>query len=170
MSKYDCKIILCGPATGKTFLANHDNRFVDIDGMRAKYKYNIENLSYEEFEKGKSNRGIVVNNDSMNYSIKLLKNTINSGKVALISYHKELLEYIINNKIDYCLVYADISLRKEYIKRMKNRGNNEKFIDDMTNENSWKKFYKANENDTKPKYKVKLKKGQYISDIADLFF
>lgn len=28
----DCHIIVCGPAVGKTYLAQHDNRFVDLDG------------------------------------------------------------------------------------------------------------------------------------------
>jgi hypothetical protein len=169
MKKYNCKVILCGPAVGKTYLSNHDNRFVDIDDMRAKYKYNIQNQSNEEFEKGKSNRGKIVNNDSLEYAKNLLDNTIRSGRIALISYQEELLQYVIDNKIDYCLVYADISLRKEYKMRMEQRGNIKKFVDDMTNEKAWEEFYFINENDNKPKYKIKLKKGQYLSDLIDYF-
>ena len=169
MKKYNCKVILCGPAVGKTYLSNHDNRFVDIDDMRAKYKYNIQNQSNEEFEKGKSNRGKIVNNDSLEYAKNLLDNTIKSGRIALISYQEELLQYVIDNKIDYCLVYADISLRKEYKMRMEQRGNIKKFVDDMTNEKAWEEFYFINENDNKPKYKIKLKKGQYLSDLIDYF-
>ncbi len=137
--------------------------------MRAKYKYNIQNQSNEEFEKGKSNRGKIVNNDSLEYAKNLLDNTIRSGRIALISYQEELLQYVIDNKIDYCLVYADISLRKEYKMRMEQRGNIKKFVDDMTNEKAWEEFYFINENDNKPKYKIKLKKGQYLSDLIDYF-
>ncbi len=169
MKKYNCKVILCGPAVGKTYLSNHDNRFVDIDDMRAKYKYNIQNQSNEEFEKGKSNRGKIVNNDSLEYAKNLLDNTIKSGRIALISYQEELLQYVIDNKIDYCLVYADISLREEYKMRMEQRGNIKKFVDDMTNETAWEDFYFINENDNKPKFKIKLKKGQYLSDLIDYF-
>ena len=43
MEKYKCNIIVCGPAIGKTYLAEHDSRFVDIDGMKADYKYDTRN-------------------------------------------------------------------------------------------------------------------------------
>lgn len=48
--KYDCNVIVCGPAIGKTYLASIDNRFVDIDGMKADYKYGITNLPLPEKE------------------------------------------------------------------------------------------------------------------------
>ena len=169
MKKYDCKIILCGPAVGKTYLADHDDRFVDIDGMRAKYKYGIDEQSNEEFERGKGSRRKTINHDSMEYSIKLLEHTIKNNKIALISYQKELLDYVINNNLDFCLVYADINSRDEYIKRMRNRGNNEAFVDTMTSKEVWEDFYNRNENDIRPKYKIKLKSDQYISDFKDCF-
>ena len=169
MKKYDCKIILCGPAVGKTYLADHDDRFVDIDGMRAKYKYGIDEQSNEEFERGKGSRRKTINHDSMEYSIKLLEHTIKNNKIALISYQKELLDYVINNNLDFCLVYADINSRDEYIKRMRDRGNNEAFVDTMTSKEVWEDFYNRNENDIRPKYKIKLKSGQYISDFKDCF-
>ena len=169
MKKYDCKIILCGPAVGKTYLADHDDRFVDIDGMRAKYKYGIDEQSNEEFERGKGSRRKTINHDSMEYSIKLLEHTIKNNKIALISYQKELLDYVINNNLDFCLVYADINSRDEYIKRMRDRGNNETFVDTMTSKEVWEDFYNRNENDIRPKYKIKLKSDQYISDFKDCF-
>ena len=51
-----CNIIVCGPAIGKTYLAMHDERFVDVDGMKADYKYNLYGLPIEEKEKGKLNK------------------------------------------------------------------------------------------------------------------
>lgn len=169
MKKYNCKVILCGPAIGKTYLAEHDSHFVDIDGARARYKYNLQNSNYKDFEKGKSNRGKVINTDSMQYAINLLEKTIKSNKIALISYHEEILNYIWNNKIDYCLVYTDISLREEYKKRMEKRGNPDSFVNEMTNEKAWKRFHEKDEKDTRPKYKIKLSKGQYLSDIKEYF-
>ncbi len=169
MVKYECKIILCGPGVGKTYLAKHDNHFVDIDDKRARYKYNIQNISVEEFEKEKYNRGKTVNKDYYEYSIKLLNETITNNKIALISYQETLLNYIIENKIDYCLVYADISLRNEYKSRMEKRGNNKEFVYAMTNKKAWDEFFKRNENDKTAKYKIKLKEGQYLSSIKDYF-
>ena len=52
---------------------------------------------------------------------------------------------------------------------MKNRGNNDLFIEKMTNKKSWNEFYQQNINDKNPTYKIKLKSGQYLSDIKDLF-
>ncbi len=170
MNKYDCKVILCGPAVGKTYLASHDSHFVDIDGMRAKYKYGLTGLSIEEMEKGKLNRGNVVNKDYQEYTIKLLEETIKSGKIALISYQEKVLNYVIDNNIDYCLVYADIDSRGEYISRMLKRGNSDKFVEDMTNIDAWNDFYQKNDTDEKPKYKIKLNKNQYLFDIKDLFY
>lgn len=57
--------------------------------------------------------------------------------------------------------------RLEYIKRMRNRCNNELFIDSMTNINNWNKFYELNKNETNATYKIKLKKDQFLSDIKE---
>lgn len=57
------RVIVCGPAVGKTYLASTDSRFVDLDDERAKYKYGLFNASNEELERGKLNRNGVVNTD-----------------------------------------------------------------------------------------------------------
>jgi len=169
MKKIKCNIIVCGPAIGKTYLAEKDSKFVDIDGMKADYKYNLYNLTLEEKEKGKLNRGEVVNSDSSKYAIELLEKTISENKVALLSYNPKIIGYIIENNYEYCLVFADKNLLEEYKERMITRGNNTKFIDQMTNPNNWNEFYEKNINDTKPTYKIKLKSKQYLTDIKDLF-
>ncbi len=167
-NKINCKAIVCGPAIGKTYLANQDNHFVDIDGLRAVYKYGLDKDS-KDFERGKLNRGKIVNKDYMEYAKNLLIDTIEEGKIALLSYQEDLVNYLIDNNIDYCLVYADLDSRDEYIKRMKERGNPDNFIYEMTNEDIWKEFYKQDEEDTNPTYKLKLKKGEYLSDIKEYF-
>ena len=167
--KIKCNIIVCGPATGKTYLAEHDKRFVDIDGMKADYKYNLYNLPLEEKEKSKLNRGEVIKHDSSKYAIELLKETINSNRIALLSYNTKVIDFIIENKYEYCLIFADKTLLEEYKTRMKNRGNNQAFIEQMTNQANWDGFYEQNILDKKPTYKIELKSGQYLSDIKDLF-
>lgn len=169
MKKYNCNVIVSGPATGKTYLAKIDSRFIDIDGMKADYKYGLYNHTSEEKEKGKLNRGEIVNHDSSKYAIELLNKTIKDNNIALLSYNSKVLEYIVENKIKYCLVYADKDLASEYAERMRNRGNNDYFIEEMTNEQYWEQFYNNNLNDKNPTYKIQLKQGQYLSDIKDLF-
>lgn len=169
MDKINCNIIVCGPAIGKTYLAGHDNRFVDIDGMKADYKYDLYNLSQEEKEKGKLNRGATIREDSSEYAIDLLEKTIAENKIVLLSYNKKVIKYIIEKGYKYCLVYANKELREEYAERMKKRGNSPCFIDEMTSLENWENFYKTNISDSTPKYKVELKEGQYLSDIKGMF-
>jgi len=169
LDKIKCNIIVCGPAVGKTHLAERDKRFIDLDGMKAEYKYGLYNLSNEEKEKGKLNRGEIVNNDSTKYAIKILEEAIKNNKIVLLSYSPGILQYVIENKIKYCLVYAGRDLYEEYAERMKKRGNSFNFIEKMTNKDIWEKFYNENKNDSNPTYKVELKKGQYLSDIKNLF-
>ena len=141
MNKKLFDIIVCGPAVGKTYLSKIDSRFIDLDQMKAKYKYDIKNE--EDFEKNKLNRGKTIQNDSFEY---------------------------IKNNLKYCLVYPNINCRNEYINRMKNRGNPDKFIEAMTNENIWNYYYEQNKSDIKPYFKIELNPGQYLSDIKNKFF
>ena len=165
-----CNVIVCGPAVGKTYLAEHDKRFIDLDDMKATYKYGLNNISRKDKENGKLNRGKIVNNDSTEYAIKILEEEIKNGNIVLISNgSKNLLKYITEKNIDYCLVYANINDKDEYIKRMRKRGNNDIFIEKMTETTQWKKFYEENKNDTRPKYKIELSSGQYLSDIKNIF-
>lgn len=165
-----CNVIVCGPAVGKTYLAEHDKRFIDLDDMKATYKYGLNNISRKNKENGKLNRGKIVNKDSTEYAIKILEEEIKNGNIVLISNgSKNLLKYIVEKNIDYCLVYANINDKDKYIKRMKKRGNNDAFIERMTEEKLWKKFYEENRNDIRPKYKIELNSGQYLSDIKSFF-
>ena len=169
-SKFKCNVIVCGAAIGKTYLAEHDKRFIDLDDMKATYKYGLSKASRKEKERGKLDRGEIVNNDSTKYAIKILEEEIKNDSIILISSaNKKLLKYLIDNKINYCLVYANINDKQEYIKRMKNRGNNDIFIEKLTETEAWKNQYEENIKDLRPKYKIELKKGQYLSDIKSVF-
>ena len=156
MNKKLYDIIVCGPAVGKTYLSKNDSRFIDLDLMKAKYKYDIKNE--DEFEKNKLNRGKIIHNDSLEYALNILNKEIKNDKIILLSYNKDLLDYVITNNLKYCLVYPNINCREEYIKRMKSRGN------------IWNYYYNENKNDKKPHFKIELNSGQYLSDIKQKFF
>ena len=168
MNKKLYDIIVCGPAVGKTYLSKNDSRFIDLDQIKAKYKYDI--INEDEFEKNKLNRGKIIHNDSFEYALNILNKEIKNDKIILLSFNKELLDYIIKNNLKYCLVYPNINCRNEYIKRMKNRGNPDQFIEAMTNENIWNYYYNQNKNDKKPYCKIELNSEQYLSDIKHKFF
>lgn len=166
--KCHCRVIVCGPAIGKTYLAEHDDRFIDLDEIKSDYKYGLENATREEKERGKLNRGEIVRKDSTEYAIKILQKELKGNHFILISDGNErLFKYIKENNIEYCLVYAGIELVDEYIERMKRRGNSSSFIEKITNEEKWKQTYLNYRNDEKAKCKIELKKGQYLEDIKD---
>lgn len=169
MQKIDCKVLVCDPAVGKTYLASCDDRFIDLDGMKADYKYDLYDVPLIEKERGKLNRGDTIRHDSSKYAINLLNEELKNGKIILLSHNKKIVDYLKSNNIKYCVIYADINAREEYRERMKNRGNNDIFISKMTDENEWNKFYEEKINDPYPAYKIKLEKGKYLSDIKDMF-
>ena len=165
----DCKVIVSGPAVGKTYLSKIDNRFIDLDGEKAIYKYGLYDKSDYELESTKLNRGIVVNKDSKNYIFKRLYEELKKGNIVMLSYNqKDIINYLIENNIPYCLAYAENTLCDEYVNRMKNRGNCQKFIEQKIKE--WNNFYLENENDKGAKYKIKLKQGEFLSDYVKMFF
>ena len=168
--KFNCKVIICGAAVGKTYLAEHDNRFIDVDELKANYKYGLSNKNRQELEQGKLNRGQVINKDSTEYAIKILNNEIKNNHIVLVSSgNKGLIKYIHENRIPYCLVYPGKDLLTEYTERMKKRGNVSAFIEKMANREYWEKCFIENENDSRPTYKIELKKGQYLYDIKEYF-
>lgn len=169
MEKIKCNFIVCGPAVGKTYLAEHDSRFIDLDEMKATYKYGLEKKSRIQKERGKANRGSAVNFDSYEYITKIIDKVILDKKIGMLSFNGKLLKYLLDNNISYCLVYPSKECRLEYTQRMKTRGNNEIFISKMTDLDVWNEFYNKNINDSRAKYKIELEKGKYLSDIKDYF-
>lgn len=167
---YDCNIIICGPATGKTYLAEHDERFIDLDELKMIYKYGLENATREEMERRKLKSGKAVKENTTQYAINLLEEEVKKGNVVLISVgSRKLLKHIMDNGMRYCLVYASLDTVEEYIQRMKDRGNSPEFIERLTSGDSWETTYLWCKNDPNATYKIELKSGQYLSDIKDLF-
>lgn len=169
MKKINCNFIVCGPAVGKTYLAEHDSRFIDLDEIKSTYKYGLDKMSREEKESGKANRGKAVNFDSYEYIIKIINEININQKIGMLSFNEKILKYLSDNNISYCLVYPSKDARLDYINRMKKRGNIDIFIEEMTNINSWEEFYNKNVTDNRAKYKIKLEKGKYLSDIKGYF-
>lgn len=103
--KIKCNLVVCGPAVGKTYLAKQDNIFIDLDELKATYKYGLNDKSREELENGKMQRGKSVNNDLYDYIINIINEIILNKKIGLLSHNDRLIKYLIDNNISYCLVY-----------------------------------------------------------------
>jgi len=67
------------------------------------------------------------------------------------------------NNIHYDIVYPEIDSKQDYISRMKKRGNNIEFINNM--QENFEKYCFACANDEFADEKIKLKKGEFLEDV-----
>jgi hypothetical protein len=101
--------------------------------------------------------------------IEHIERNIEDPKVdkILVSSHKDVRDSLIKKGIPFVLVYPDRSLKDEYIQRYKDRGNNDDFIKLLDkNWDTWMDEIDSIEPSPYP-YKVKLKSGQYLTDVTD---
>ena len=95
--------------------------------------------------------------------IKYIKNNIGKVDIILISSHDIVRDALVEEGIEFNLVYPNITLKNEYIQRFKDRGSNETFIK-LINEN-WNDWITQLQNQNGCK-KIELIKGQYLSDVV----
>lgn len=113
---------------------------------------------------------IVLDSDSSTFDKKYfpdnyinhIKENINKVSIIFVSSHDVVRNSLVDNEIDFTLVYPDRTLKEEYIKRYKKRGNNENFVKLL--EENWDIWLTQLENQKNCKHKV-LQSGEYISDI-----
>lgn len=80
----------------------------------------------------------------------------------LVSSHDAVRKALVDAGIRYTLVYPDKSLKKEYMRRYKERGSPQPFLELM--EKNWDSFVDGCINQTVCKHVV-LQAGQYMSDV-----
>ena len=111
------KVIVSGPAIGKTYLAKINKRFIDLDGEKAIYKYGLEGKSDYELESTKLNRGKVVNNDSKEYIFKRLNEELKtvekeiaraSGKLSNNGFLEKAPKALVDNERQKLNKYIDM--------------------------------------------------------------
>ena len=164
MELNECRVFVCVPAVGKSHLASQNDNFIDMDEMKARYKYAQETNSEKEIEWLKGNRGKAVRTDTLQYIENKTKEYLAStDKILLFAPNKEIVEMICRNNIPYCLVFHDKDCIKEIEERMRKRGNQENFIRAMIDPID--EFYQASISDTRPSLKIELHAGEYLADI-----
>ena len=169
MELKDIRVFVCVPAVGKSYLCKIDDRFVDFDDMKARYKYGFEDLSVAEMERLKGNRGKPLRDDSTEYiKNQIMKYLNETDKILLFAPNPEIVRMIYEKNIPYCLVYHSKSCVKEIEQRMIDRGNQENFIRSMIDPID--EFYEASVTDTRPTFKIELFEGEYLSDkLLEIF-
>lgn len=132
------KLISAFPGTGKSYF--FDNSFLKVLDSDSS---NFDKSGFPE-----------------NY-IKHIKDNIGKADVILISSHKDVRDALVENNIKFTLVYPDKSLKEEYLKKYKERGNDEKFITLL--ENNWDNWLEELNNQRGCEHIV-LSKDEHISD------
>ena len=163
MELKDIRVFVCVPAVGKSYLCEIDDRFIDFDDLKARYKYGYESLSNAEMEHLKGNRGKALREDSTEFIQKELFRILNeTDKILLFAPNPAIVDMIYKNNVPYCLVYHSKDCIKEIEERMRKRGNQENFIRSMLDPID--SFYEASVTDTRPTFKIELFEGEYLSD------
>lgn len=109
MEEQKTKIYSAFPGTGKSsycrkFLHNSDKIVLDSDSSK--------------FNKS----------DFPNNYINHIKNNINKVHIIFVSSHIVVREALEENKLQFTLIYPNMTLKNEYLERYRNRGNSSLFI------------------------------------------
>jgi len=142
-------VISAFPGCGKShfFRENKDKIILDSDSSL-----------FSWVEKG------VRNPDFPNNYITHIKKNIGKADIILVSSHKVVRDALVENGIDFILVYPSRSIKNSYIQRYIDRGSDENFIKLLINK--WDEFLDELENQ-KHCRKIELQKGQYLSDVIE---
>lgn len=116
MNKMKTKIISAFPGTGKTmYHSKHKETTLDSDS--SDFSWVID---------GDGNK--VRNPDFPKNYIEHIKENIGKYEFIFVSSHKEVREALLDECLFFYLVYPDDRRRDEFIERYRSRGNDEKFI------------------------------------------
>ncbi len=91
-------------------------------------------------------RGFAIDSDSSTFDksdfprnyIEHIKNNIGKVKIIFVSSHKEVRDALVEAGIYFILAYPNEKLKCEYIRRYKERGNDDMFINFISN--NWDEF------------------------------
>lgn len=151
-------IVSAFAGVGKTTLAQmYKEDVIDLESGNFKW------LENDGTEASKGSRRIQNPKYPINY-LEAIKKANSQYKVVLISQHDVIRKCLDAVKLDYIVVYPEISMKEEFIERYKARGNNDNFINLITSKwESWINDLNSIQNHQK----IVLGKGQYLSDFAE---
>lgn len=137
------KVFICATATGKTVLCNNSQKFFDLDRWGADLLH----------------KGVP---DFAERTIPKMHEEMGKGKVIINAFHSQFLNYLHQNNISFCTIFASPDQNEDYVQRMKERGSDQAFISKFGNSTA-EKFCERME-DFRPKFKIILNSGEFVSD------
>jgi len=150
--RIETKVIAAFPGTGKThFFKNNPNRSIDSDS------------SEFSWIKDKSGANTKLRNPEFpaNY-IKHIRENIGKVEFIFVSSHDVVRDALVQSGIEFTLVYPNVLLKNEYLKRFQERKSPQGFIDLLhKNWEQWTFECHLQEHCNK----IELESGQFISNI-----
>ena len=151
------KLIIAGFAgIGKTYLANKYKNVIDLES--SKFVYDYSNMSQIDYEKLKGTKNRTLNKEFPQNYIDAIRSSIEKFDVILIWLKLEMLPLYEENSIDYIICYPSEEAFKEYKIRYIQRGNNEAWINHVTEAHT--KYINALRENKHPK--IVLEKGETL--------
>lgn len=115
------KIISAFPGTGKTTYHNkYKETTLDSDSSSFSWVVDVD---------GNKTR----NPEFPSNYISHIKENIGQYEYIFVSSHKEVRDALLDSCLFFYLVFPDSSMKEEFIERYRSRGNDEKFIDLVSN-------------------------------------
>ena len=98
-----------------------------------------------------------------NYIQHIKEQIVKGYAMVMISSHKDVRDALVLNNLPFVLIYPAKELKEEYLERYKQRGNNEKFIQLVSdNWDNWLDECKAQTGC----FHIELKSGQFVSNVC----
>ncbi len=138
-------IIISGFAgIGKTGLVEHDSFY------EGKKIFDLSSSYFRKNEGWEKNYCDIVESISKEYDY------------IFISNHKQVVDEMLKRGLKFYIVYPMQNCRDEYVRRFIERGNSEEYITKFIK--NWDRFISELDN-VKSENKIKLRSGQYLSDV-----
>ena len=140
------RVISAFPGTGKSYFHRTSDAKV-LDSDSSKFSWIEEGVRHPDFP-----------NNYMAH----IKENIGSADYIMVSSHDVVRQALVNEGIEYTLVFPERYLKAEYVERFKQRGSPESFVNLLSkNWDAWITELEEQPGCTK----LKLQQGQYLSDI-----
>ncbi len=138
----DTKLVSAFPGCGKSYFFKNNKELNTLDS---------------------DSSGFDKRNFPDNY-IKHIKENIGKADIIFISSHKEVREALVENGLNFTLIYPSKSIKKEFIQRYIDRGNEDSFVKLL--EENWDNWL-SELKDQEGCDHVTLSSGEFISDKLD---
>lgn len=159
-------VYVCSSGTGKSFLAKQNKNYLDMDFLKLKCKYIInDDVTPQNIEYLKGNYNFKRNPDFPENYFNLINSSLKEGKKVLLVPQKLEIEFLEKNNIKYGLFFPAPECAEEYKERFINRGNSIEFTEGVLGKIN--EFFVENNENTSASIKIILKKGEYITDYLN---